>query len=62
MDTLYGDVKFIQNAKDTGLEHDKRNLLIQIQTDAALDEAAIPKNLGCQMEFDETGRLIAIYF
>lgn len=58
---LYGKVKFIQNAKDTGMEHDKRNLLIAIQTDDDLDEAQIPKNLDVQIEFDE-GKLIAIYF
>lgn len=61
MEKLYGKVKFIQNAEGTGLEYDKRNLLLEIQTSKDLDKAELPENLDVQLQFQD-GRLIAIYF
>lgn len=56
-----GKVKFIQVTKGTGIDHDKRYLLIEIQTDSSLDNMVIPKNLGAQLDLEENGRLMSIH-
>jgi len=62
IETLYGTINFVQNAKDVGIEHSKRNLLIEIQLNDKLDNAVLPKmGTMAQLEFDN-GRLISIFF
>lgn len=62
IEKLYGTIMFVQNAKDVGIEHSKRHLLIEIQLNDKLDNAVLPKlDTMAQLEFDN-GRLVSISF